>query len=100
MTFWKFLLRDTFRVYPKNEVNPYAIALQARWDEYRRWADNAVCVGGCGKKASDRKRDEHDVVVAADHWIHEDLCMDCWRKGYRASPAYRDMSQRFKEPPL
>jgi hypothetical protein len=54
-------------------------AAQSKWQQYREWCDSRVCLGGCGKKASERARDANGVCI--EPWITEECCMDCWKAG-------------------
>lgn len=60
-----------------HEVNREA--LRGSWQSYSEWRDSRVCLGGCGKRVSDRKRDENGICL--EPWITEECCMECWKAG-------------------
>jgi len=65
------------------------------WQQYREWCDSRVCLGGCGKKASERPRDANGVCT--EMWVTEECCMECWRAGRSTgrSAESREWTMRF-----
>jgi len=48
----------------------------ADFKDYLEWRDRQVCIG-CGKKVSERPRDENGYCL--DMWLTETECMDCYK---------------------
>jgi len=54
----------------------FTTSSRREWQDYLEWKEKQVCTG-CGKKVSERPRDENGRCT--DTWMTETECMDCYK---------------------